>query len=284
MKTYKLIKIIIAVFLTFSICPVFSQHNTANVQKEDKPQFKIGMYYNTTLNYYGRTDSLKSSGLFPVAEYWFNKNVYLNAAPVFVNNAVSGFLYAGTVISAGIQFGKENKNAGHIYFTKPVYKDNSELVQSALKAQLTGTYSWLTKLVNFTLGGDVKFSDKTDYGATAGLDHLFTINTGPGFLFAINPSININAGTQQFTKTYYKKSSILFFPGAEQQVTENVKKFNILSYECSVPVVVSKGKFQVIFSPAYVIPRNLIVVPNRPDLSERGENLFYTTLGFKVNF
>jgi hypothetical protein len=251
-------------------------------QQTDKPEFKLGVYYNTSLNYYGRTDSLKSSGFFPLAELWLNKNFYINAAPVFVNNSVKSFDYAGTVATAGFRFTSDNKFAGNIYFVKPFYKTNSHLVQSALKAQVASTFTWLNKYLNITAGADMKFSDKTDYGATAGLDHIFRKELPGLSVLVIDPTANVFAGTQQFTETYYKQSSFLFFPGAEQTVTHSVSNFNILSYEFSVPVIYGNAKWQLLFTPAYVIPQNLVTVPNRPDLSETGKNLFYATIGAKL--
>ena len=260
---------------------------TVNAQSDSVnsgASFRLGIFYNSGLNYYGRTDSLRSSGFFPVAELWFNENFYVNAAPVFVNNAVSRFDYAGTVATAGYRFNDKNKFAGNISFVKPFYEETSQLVQSALKAQFSSTFTWLTKPINITAGGDIKFSDNTDFGATGGIDHIFRKQFSDNSVFVVDPSVYINAGTQQFTKTYYKQSSFLFFPGVEQTVTESVKKFKILSYELSAPIIYAKGKFQLIAIPAYVIPQNLITIPNRPDLSERGKEMFYTTLGAKVSF
>ena len=257
---------------------------TDSTEKKGNLNFKMGVYYNSSLNYYGRTDSLRSSGFFPVAELWFDKNFYITAAPIFIMNNAVGFEYAGSVATAGIRFGKENKTAGNFYIVKPIYKDNSQLVQSALKAQAVLTYSWLNKIINLTIGTDVKLSDKVDYGATAGVDHIFRVQLPSESVIVINPSAYINAGTQQFTKTSYKESGFLFFPGTQQQITEDVRKFNILSYEFSMPVVYAKGKWQLIVSPAYVLPQNLITVANRPDISERGKNMFYATLGVKVVF
>jgi hypothetical protein len=247
-----------------------------------KTQFKIGVYYNNHLNYYGRTDSLRSSGVFPLAELWFGKGFYINAAPVFVNNSATSFEYAGTVATAGYRFNKNNKFAGNIFLVKPIYPDNSQLVQSALKAQFSSSFTWMNKFINVSAGGDLKFSDNLDYGATAGIDHIFRFEPGKGIVLVLDPSAFVNGGTQRFSKTYTKKSSFLFFPGVEQEVTEVVNKFNILSYELSMPVILAKGKFQLIANPAYVIPQNLVVVEGRPDLSERGENLFYVTVGAKV--
>jgi hypothetical protein len=261
-----------------------SMAQTDSTEKENKPQFKLGVYYNSGLNYYGRTDSLRSSGFFPIAEFWANKNFYLTAAPIFVMNNTTGFEYAGTVATAGLRFSKENNYIGNLYIVKPIYKDNSQLVQSALKAQAVATYTSQNKIINVTVGADVKLSDKLDYGATGGLDHIFRFELPGQSVLVIDPSAYINAGTQQFTKTSYKQSGFLFFPGVQQQVTEEVSNFNILSYEFSMPIVFAKEKLQLIVNPAYVLPQNLITIASRPDLSERGKKMFYATIGAKINF
>ena len=269
-----------------SVCLVNGQTNSTEKSKPDPVAigFKISANYNTGLNYYGRIDSLHSSGFFPLAELWFNDKFYINAAPVFVNNSTVSFQYAGTVASAGYQF-KNDKTLGNIYVVKPFYQASSELVQSALKAQAGMSITLLNKVLNVTGGGDVKFSDKTDFGLTAGVDHTFRHQINDKSVIVIDPSATLNAGTQQFTKSYLKKNSgFIFFPGNEQVVTESAQKFNILSYEFSAPVIFATGKFQLLFTPAYVLPQNLIVVEGRPDLSERGENLFYATFGAKMSF
>jgi hypothetical protein len=248
-----------------------------------KAVFKLGVFYNSALNYYGRTDSLRSSGVFPLGEIWFDKHLYINAAPVFINNSAASFEYAGTVATAGYMF-RDQKWAGNIYVVKPFYKSGSQLVQSALKLQGSAAFSWLNKYLNISAGGDIKYSDKVDYGLNAGLDHLFRFEPGDNKVLVIDPSFYVNAGTQQFTQTAYKKSGFLLFPGAQQLVTEETKKFNILSYEFSMPTVLAIGKLQLILNPAYVIPQNLVVVPQRPDLSERGKEMFYITMGAKFSF
>jgi len=281
----KNIKQIGALFIGVLIITFAARSQSAEGEKEQqKTSFKLGVNYNTNLNYYGRTDSLRSSGFFPLAELWFNESFYLNAAPVFVSNKISSFDYAGTVAAAGYQFNSENKWLGNIYFLKPFYKDNSQLVQSALKAQAGMTLTWLNKAINLTGGGDMKFSDKIDYGATGGLDHIFRFQFDDQSVLVIDPSAYVYAGTQQFTNTYYKQSNFIFFPGFEEQVTEKVKSFNILAYEFSSPLILAKGKFQLLFTPSWIIPQNLIEVEARPDLTERGKEMFYATIGAKVTF
>ncbi len=265
------------------ISPVLlAQTPAADSVKEKKLVFKLGSFYTSRLHYYGRTDSLRSSGFFPMAEIWIDKKFYITAAPVFIMNNADGFAYAGTVTTAGVQFSKEKKYMATIFLVKPIYQDNSQLVQSALKWQGAATHTFLNKVANITLGGDVKFSDNVDYGASAGLDHLFRKDMKDGSLFALRPSATLNAGTQQFTKTSYKRSGFLFFPGTEQEITTEVKKFAVLSYEFSAPLIFIKDKLTLVVSPSYVIPQNLLNVHGRPDLSERGQEMFYVVAGAKL--
>jgi hypothetical protein len=272
----------IFVFTLINICFACCLQAQTDSTKKSKPQFKLSVNYNSNLNYYGRTDSLRSSGVFPLAEVWF-KNFYINAAPVFVNNASASFDYAGTVTTAGYQFISDDKKwFGNFYIVKPFYESNSQLVQSALKFQGASSLTSLNKLINITGGADIKFSDKVDFGVTAGIDHIFRKQYADNSVLVIDPSAFLFAGTQQFTNSYYKRNNFLILPGPGQPVSEEVKKLNVLSYEFSMPVIFAKDKFQLLFIPAYVIPQNLIIVQGRPDLSERGKQMFYATIGAKI--
>lgn len=271
--------------LVFILAGHFATGQSKPADEKKKPEFKISVNYNTGLNYYGRVDSLHSSGVFPLAELWFNENFYINAAPVFVNNATASFEYTGTITSVGYQFNSNDKWLGNIYLIKSFYRENSELVQSALNAQTGVTLTWLNKILNVNAGADIKFSDKTDYGVMAGLDHVFRHQINDRSVLVIDPSAYVSAGTQQFTKSYLKRTTgFLFLPGSEQVVTESAQKFAVLSYEFAAPVIFATGKLQLLFTPAYVIPQNLLIIEGRPDLSETGEKMFYATIGAKVRF
>ena len=270
-----------ALFLLFLVHAAGAQSDTTRT----KPQFKLSINYNTHLNYFGRTDSLRSSGVFPLAELWVTPKFYVNAAPIFVNNALQKFDYAGTVATVGYQ-NVGTKWISSVYLTKPFYKESSELVQSALKAQSGVSFTYRNKIINLNAGGDVKFSDKVDFGATGGLDHVVRIETKNNAVIVLDPSVYAYAGTQNFQQTYYKKNKngLLLLPRNNQVVTEEVSRFSILAYEATMPIIYAKGKVMLIATPSYILPQNLITVPNRPDLSERGENMFYGTLTAKYTF
>jgi hypothetical protein len=277
----KRIHIISAVLALFTFQNIFGQSDST---EKNTMRFKVGLNYNSGLNYYGRTDSLKSTGVFPMAELWFTKDIYVNAAPVFVNNAVQSMEYAGTVTSLGYLH-TTDKWIANLYVLKPFYKQSSQLVQSALRAQTGASFSALNKILNFTFGGDVKFSDKMDFGATAGLDHLVKKEFKKQDVLVIDPSFYVYAGTQNFSASYTKKKAgLLFFPGNTEQVTENVTRFNLLAYELSVPLIYVKGKWMALLTPSYILPQNLVKDTEHPELSETGQNLFYATVGLKYSF
>jgi hypothetical protein len=242
---------------------------------------KLSANFCSNLNYYGRTDSLTSSGFFPLAEVWFNENFYINASPIFVSNKSTSFDYAGTVTTVGYQFfADEKKWFGNLYLVKPFYKSDAQLVQSALKAQGAFSLSNLNKLIDITAGADVKFSDKVDFGVTVGADHILRKQFADNSVLVIDPSAYLFAGTQQFTKANEKTGFLL--PRVGETDSKQVNQFGVLSYEFSLPVIFAKGNLQVLLTPAYVIPQNLIVVEGRPDLSEKGKETFYATIGIKL--
>ena len=110
------------IFLPFILSVIIARSQDEPVEQKSSTQFKFGLNYNSTLNYYGRTDSLRSSGFFPMAELWFNEKFYINAAPVFVNNASASFDYAGTVAAIGLMNNYDDKWLSNIYFLKPFYE------------------------------------------------------------------------------------------------------------------------------------------------------------------
>lgn len=272
-------------FAAFLLMAAYQPAKAQTDSTAGKPKFTISANFNTALNYFGRTDSLQSSGFFPMAEVWLTNNFYINAAPVFVNNAVQNFSYAGTVATLGYQNVTEQWITS-LYLTKPFYTESSELVQSALEAQGGVNLTYSNPVLNISAGGDVKLSDKIDFGASAGLDHVIRMELSNESVLVIDPSVYAYAGTQNFQRSYYKKSrpAFLFFPGNNELVTEEVTRFSILAYEATMPLIYAKGKLMLIATPSYILPQNLVTVANRPDLSEQGKKMFYATLTAKYTF
>lgn len=264
------------------LLPIFSFSQEGNTKVSQKDEFSASVNYQSALHYFGRTDSLKSSGLFPSISFQSKTGLYAQGNFIFIQNASQSTTYTGTTVEAGYRFPETDHFSGNLFYSQFLYKDQSNLVQSALKSQTGINLNYLNKIININTGVDLKFSNQADIGATIGLDHLFLIPTGiEHTAFAIDPSVYAYGGTQKFSTTYLKKKNLLGFP-VTQQTTESVTQFNILSYEISVPVVFVAGKFNASITPSYTLPQNLVTIAGRPDLSERGKDLFYVTVSVGV--
>ncbi|MGC4101006.1 hypothetical protein [Ferruginibacter sp.] len=247
----------------------------ATATKESKFKVSPAIAYSSRLHYYGRTDSLNSSALVPTVVIQAGKHFSVTPSLIFINNSQASFSYAASTINATYSFGKKKGIAGTVYADKFFYKQNSELVRSVQQGQGGFTLSYLNKVININSGASAAFApSNTDYFATASLDHPFKKTKGNN-VFLITPTVAANAGTQNFTKSYYKKNNFLFFPTTEQLVTEDSKKFSLLSYDVNLSLIYAYKRFIVNVTPGYVLPQNIITVPNNPSLSERASNLFY---------
>lgn len=257
------------------LMPLLALSQNKEQQEVKKDVFSASVNYQSALHYFGRTDSLKSSGLFPTVGFQSKSGLYTQGNFIFVQNTSLPLQYTGATIEAGYRFPQSTHFSGNLFYTQFLYKDKSTLVQSALRSQTGVNLSWLSKIVNINGGVDLKFSNQTDLGATIGLDHLFIFPSPEQHsAFALDPSVYVYAGTQNFTTTYLEKKNIFGIP-VTQQTTEEVTQFNVLSYEVSVPLVFVKGKFNASLTPSYVIPMSLVQ-------GEKGKDLFYMTLSVGV--
>ena len=262
---------------------VFFSADSQNIRDSAKNELTASVNYQSKLHYLGRTDSLKSSGLFPVIGLKSKTGLYLNSTFIFIQNAATPLNYTGTILEGGYHFPYSKNFSGNIYYDHFLYQDKSVLVQSALKGQAGVNTIYNNKIVNVNVGGDVKFSNgQTDFGLTAGLDKLFLFrNIIDNAVLAVNPSAYIYSGTHNYFKNVKKNNGLPLLANNSSSI-EQAKQFTILSYEVSAPVVLVKGKFNAYISPAYVLPQNLVTVSGRPDLSERGSDLFYFSAGVGV--
>lgn len=258
------------------LMPVAATAQQADSSQEKKSVFAASINYQSRLHFYGRTDSLKSSGFFPLISYTLKNGLYAQGTAVFIQNPSLPLQYTGASAELGYQFPETKHFEGKVYASRFIYQDNSVLVQSAVKGQTGLSLTWKNKVVNLNAGTDVMFSDHADVVVSAGLDHLFVmpIVGWNKAALAVMPSATLNAGTQQFTNTYIEKGNMLGVPVTRQR-TEQVQQFNILSYEMSVPVVLVKGKFNAYLSPSLVVPRNLLD-------GEQGETLWYVAAGLGI--
>jgi hypothetical protein len=261
-----------------------AQHtdSTAIQKKKKKITFTAGVAFNSGLNYYGRTDSLKSQGIYPFAGITLNNGLYVFSNFIFINNAVATS-YGATTIEAGYKFKNQTGNwRGNIFGARFFYNTDVKLVQSVVKEQAGMNLAHTNKIVGIYGGADAKFSNQTDFGAYAGLDHSFRFDSvGKKGVIVISPSVYSYFGTQRFSKTWMQEKRFLLLPVGQQAVTQSSNRFSVMSYELSCPVIYGIGKMNIIFTPAYVIPQNVITANGE---TQKADNLFYTTAALRFDF
>lgn len=276
----KAIQLLLVLLLSISSF-VHAQDSTT----ERKPVFTANIAHQSYVHFLGRSDSLSSNATLPIVGYQLKNGLYAQGAAIFVANRATTFQYTGASVEMGYRFPESKKFSGNVFVSRFLYKDQSVLVQSALKYQTGINTSLQNKIINVNLGADLKFSNRTDVGATAGLDHLFIIRLKEGEpkAFAINPTITAYGGTQRFTETYQKRQTAgipgLPIGGNPQTTTEtrDVNTFSILAYEYTMPLVLVWGKFNAAVIPSYVLPQNILTTNG-----EYGRNRFYVTASVGV--
>lgn len=261
--------------------PLFLRaQDTTQTTKPDTRRnvFTANLDFQSRISYYGRTDSLKSSLLNPGIGYQLKMGLYAQASMIFINNPVQSLDYTAIIFEGGYRFGQNKKFSGNIFYNQYLYEKDTRLIQSVVKSQTGFNVAYETKVITFNINGNLKFSNKTDVGAAAGLDHLFLIRyPNQHAAIGINPSAYAYFGTQNFSHTYYEQKKLFnLIPTTPEVVTKNSEQFNVLSYEFSLPVVFVYKKFNATLSGTYVMPQHLI------SGVETGSNMFYFSAGVGV--
>jgi hypothetical protein len=271
----------LVLLLAFVCSSLHAQTGDTTAVQEKKVTFTAGALYNSSLNYYGRTDSLKSQGWVPFAGITLKNGLYLFSNFIFINNALTTS-YAATTVEAGYKFKNQKGSlAGNIYGIGYFYKEDVSLVQSVVKQQAGINLSGLNKVINIHAGVDAKFSDQTDFGLYASVDHRFRIEPVGKGVIVIAPAAYSYFGTQRFSKTYLEQKRFLLFPVGQEQITQTSSAFNALSYEFSFAFVYGIGKMNLAITPSYVLPQNVFAADGSP---QKTDNLFYTTATIRFDF
>ena len=222
-----------------------------------KLHVNMGLIANSALNYYGRTDSLKSKALCPFVGLSLTNGLYITGTAVFIDNVLQSE-YAATLIEGGYNFhNKKNSWSGNIALTKYFYRPGTDLIQSAIKGMAAASITNSNKIVNITIAARAMYSDQVDIAAQAGLDHIVRLTPrGKKVVVLLDPVANVYAGTQHFTSTWYQQKNFLLLPTSQQAITQNSSRFNILAYEGGLPVVVAWKNFAWVIALSYIVPRN----------------------------
>ena len=296
--------------LLFSTASAFAQTTTTEdpedlldklekeLKQEKKASFKIGVNYLSNNVFMGRADTVKTPTILPEMKYIFKNGIYLAATADYIPSRVTNKLDGGSA-AFGYDFDITDAFSGGVSFTKLFYNTNSTQIGSSINSTINANLSYnIADVITPMISADYNFL-KQDFGhdifLNAGISHDFAIDGifGDKDLLIISPSVNANAGTQNFYDAYFvlkkykltKKASQLLQAAESLIVTKQgqLSKFKLLDYELSAPVEYKAGVLILSFTPTYAVAQNKLP-PRVTNGMVAGSGVFFFEAGVALKF
>ena len=264
-------------------------------KQEKKASFKIGVNYMSNNVFMGRADTVKTPTILPEMKYIFKNGMYLAATADYIPNRVTNRLDGGSA-AFGYDFDITDDFSGGVSFTKLFYNSNSTQIGSSINSTVNANLSYnIADVITPMISADYNFLKQGfghDLFLNAGLSHDFAIDGifGDKDLLIISPSVNANAGTQNFYDAYfvlkkYKLTSSLL-QAAESLIVsrkDKLSKFKLLDYELSAPVEYKAGVLILSFTPTYAVAENKLP-PRITKGMVPGSGIFFFEAGVALKF
>jgi len=264
-------------------------------KQEKKASFKVGVNYMSNNVFMGRADTVKTPTILPGMKYIFKNGIYLAATADYIPNRVTNRLDGGSA-ALGYDFDITDDFIGGVSFTKLFYNNNSTQIGSSINSTLNANLSYdIADVITPMISADYNFLKQGfghDIFLNVGISHDFAIDGifGNKVLLIISPSINANAGTQNFYDAYfvlkkYKLTSSLL-QAAESLIIskrDKLSKFKLLDYELSAPVEYKAGVLILSFTPTYAVAENKLP-PRVTKGMVPGSGVFFFEAGVALKF
>ncbi|MFY7963793.1 MAG: hypothetical protein ACOVO1_02755 [Chitinophagaceae bacterium] len=262
---------------------------------EKKSSFKFQASYLSNYVYGGRKDSLALPYFTPSIEYNHKSGFYAGASFGLLPN--TKFNKDFISINAGFSFDTSNHFGCSVFANKLFYSVSSKNVQSTVNFTLGTAISYYTKIVNLSSTISTMFGSKTDFALTFSLDHTFDFaNDTSNYALSMVPTLSTYFGSTGFYQSTKSKGRIGNFPPGTTFALVSPEKFQMLSYEFSIPIYFDKEKWGVSVIPTYAIAVNPVItsyritLPNggvfnpKETITETISNSFFVDLGFYYRF
>lgn len=267
------------------------------LKSSKKASFKIGVNYLSNNVFMGRADTVTTPVISPDLKYTFSNGIFISASANYIPNRTTQKLDGGSV-AAGYDYEITDDLTGGVSFTKLFYNSKSTEIGSSISSTISANLSYdIAGIITPTVSADYNFVKQgfgNDVFVSAGLSHDFAKEGvfGDKDLFIISPSVNVNAGTQNFYDAYFvlKKYKLTakaqaLLAAAEKLLVkrkEQLSKFTMLDYEFSAPVEYKIGVLILSFTPTYAVTENKL--PPRITKGMASGNLFYFDTGAALKF
>ena len=249
--------------IVISVISYFPLKAQQNPPKKDsaatKPKtshWEVGLAYLSNSTYLGRHDSLAVPYLTPSVAYHDKSGLFLSAA--FSYLATGAGRIDVTTLEGGYGYESDHVNF-EITAGRDFYNQESFAVNSGIKGRLSTYFSYDFDFIEPSLEFGADFTETTDFGATIGIEHTFTVIENR---LEINPALKANASTQNFYNYYYKNRR--YNPnrgGSKNGVTSasdaDASRFGIMDYELNTAIEYKFWKkWKLGFTPTVAFPVN----------------------------
>ena len=262
---------------------------------QKKSYFKIQASYLSNSVYGGRKDASALPYFTPSIEYNHKSGFYAGASlGLLPNSSFNRDFYS---LDAGFSFDTSHRFGASFFANKLFYSDSSKNVQSSVDLSLGTSLTYNAAIVNFSAVITAMFGSKTDVALCLSADHSFNFESDTSkYSFSVTPTISTYFGTTgNYQNTKFEKRFLGYPPGTVfASISPN--KFQMLSYEFSLPIYYDKEFWGIFFTPYYSIAVNPVItsykitLPNggvsnpKYTTTEKISNTFFVELGLYYRF
>jgi hypothetical protein len=269
-----------------------------------KSYFKIQASYLCNSVYGGRKDSLALPYFTPSIEYNHKSGFYASTSLGLLPN--SNFNRDFFSLDAGFSFNTSHRFGASVFANKLFYSDSSKNVQSSVDLSVGTTLTYNASIINFSSVITAMFGSKTDVAVSLSADHSFDFESNTNnYSFSVTPTISTYFGTTGNYQNYQQKLRTRKNKPPRYITTTSTSpnKFQLMSFECSLPFYYDKLHWGIFFIPTYSIAVNPIITNNKatgpnggnillpiqgydlqPTETEKLSNTFFAELGFYYRF
>ena len=254
-KTFALLLILL--FLSIS---GFSQvTDTIKDTTKDVSTLTFNLNYSTNTVFVGRKDANYKSYLNPGLTYLNKTGLYVSLNtdyyPELKTNKLTDYSF-----QAGYQFKLSEQLSGSVYFSTLHSNSNSAKINAGVGSSLGTTFSYDNDILNIETGFEYSKGKFNDLTLTPNINKNIDFSFGTFYQFdaSIDPTLTFSMGSQNFYR-YYLIDRVYKSPLVIARIDEHIgemKKFQLLDYEFSIPCSLSFNSLTFTLTPYYIIPVN----------------------------
>jgi len=247
--------------ITFVIClatlNLKAQIDSAVTATAEKATLTLAAIYGNNVSYYGQGTLEKLPYILTNATYKLPLGLYFSASSYKLLNYGTGISASDLGIGYDHVFSPELQ-AG-LSYTRSFFPENSPLLQAANENNINTMIDYQWPWFKSSLSSDFAFGLEKDVFIS--FNHAKPIELGSLFnekdQIAIEPAIELVAGTQHFLETYVQKKNQGKGKGADNGNTEIIEipstSFNLLTYNFKIPFTYSRSNYMAEFAYQYSI-------------------------------